>query len=101
MRSRYGAYALGLADYIIDTTHPSNPHYNENHILWKKDLLFFSDNTQFDGLEILDQSTSGDNGIVTFRAILSSEGRDISRTERSTFVREKGKWFYLNGIAPD
>ena len=39
MRSRYSAYALHLADYIMQTTHPHNRAYLSDKERWKKEIL--------------------------------------------------------------
>jgi SEC-C motif domain protein len=93
MRSRYSAFALGLSDYIMATTHPNNPDYTENKENWKKSILDFSQNTQFIGLKI-DEFIDGDTeAFVTFEAKLDS---GILK-EKSRFLKEKGKWLYESG----
>lgn len=97
MRSRYSAYALEKADYLISTCHPQNPHYQKNHQAWTETILKFSKATEFRGLEILEFVDGEKYATVTFRAILFQNGQDISFTEKSQFVKEEGKWFYLDG----
>lgn len=58
MRARYCAYALGLADYIMSTTHPENPNYSDNKDQWKADIMLFSRENRFLGLKII-QSSDG------------------------------------------
>jgi len=97
MRSRYAAYSLDFANYIIDTTHPTNPYYTKNRKKWMQDIIFFSQNTEFSGLEIL-QFIDGENAAtVVFTASLQQGGKDTSFTEESKFVKERGRWFYLLG----
>lgn len=98
MRSRYAAYALGLADYIIHTTHPKNPGYQKNFEKWKKEIEAFSFHTTFTGLEISDFKEDEDNATVTFHATLHHGDSDASFTEKSRFLKENGKWLYLDGI---
>ncbi|MFZ0565856.1 MAG: YchJ family metal-binding protein, partial [Chlamydiales bacterium] len=53
MRSRYSAYALGNADYILKTTHPQ---HTDNQIPTKQriqQIEAFSQQTRFEGLAIL------------------------------------------------
>ncbi len=88
MRSRYSGYALKKIDYIIETTHPSLQIKN------REEIIKFSDETSFDGLEILE--AEGD--YVTFRAHLSRRGKDVSFTERSHFAKVDGKWTYHSGL---
>ena len=98
MRSRYAAYAIGLADYIIDTTHPDHPAYERNRKKWKKDILAFTRSTQFIGLDILNFTEGEHEASVTFCAHLQQAGRDVSFTEKSTFLKEQGRWYYVMGV---
>lgn len=94
MRSRYCAYALSLADYIIQTTHPS---LYEPFSTWKKSILEFSHATSFDDLIILEKSLEIPLSTVTFKACLSQKGQDVSFTEKSTFIILDGIWLYYKG----
>lgn len=99
MRSRYSAYALDLADYVMETTHPDNPHYNNDQNAWKQDLHLFSTHTKFLFLEVL-EFTDGDSlAYVTFRANLRQSDQDVSFTEKSSFVKENDRWFYRDAVA--
>ncbi|HSW86593.1 MAG TPA: YchJ family metal-binding protein [Rhabdochlamydiaceae bacterium] len=98
MRSRYSAYALHLADYIIKTTHPSNSGFSSDIKEWKKDILQFSQTTQFNGLKISEFTDGDSSAYVTFTAYLSQGNQDVSFTERSSFVKEGDKWFYKSGV---
>ncbi len=91
MRSRFSAYALGLVDYILQTTHADGAPGS------REDVLSFCENTEFAGLEILDRSEDGDRGEVTFRATLRQGGRDASFGERSLFFKVDGRWQYHSG----
>ncbi len=97
MRSRYTAYALGEVDYIIDTTHPDGPHHLTDRAAWADDVRGFCDRTRFEGLEILESGSEGEEGWVTFRARLSQRGADASFVERSRFLRSNGQWLYHSG----
>jgi SEC-C motif domain protein len=93
MRSRYSAFALDLADYIMATTHPNNPDYNNDKESWRKSILAFSQHTQFIGLKI-DEFIDGEGeAFVTFEALLDGG----SLKEKSRFLKEKGKWLYESG----
>lgn len=95
MRSRYCAYALHLVDYIIETTHPSNPTAFKDKAAWKNQILEFSKNTQFQNLEILDWQEKNPVAFVTFKAVLNQGGHDVSFTEKSEFRLDNGKWTYI------
>jgi SEC-C motif domain protein len=97
MRSRYTAYCLDLPDYIITTTHPGGPHWEPDLHRWRQSIRRFTDSTQFQALEVLAASASGERGEVTFRARLIQRDVDASFTERSTFVRHDGRWKYHSG----
>lgn len=97
MRSRYSAYALNKPDYIIQTTHPKNPHYSSNYNDWKQEIQNFSKTFSFDNLIIIHSSNEGSTATVTFTASLSHKGRDASFTERSSFIKEKNCWLYVSG----
>ena len=93
MRSRYAAYVLGLGDYLLATWHPSTrPRHlsldanSEYHTTWL-------------GLKIKDHAITGsDTAVVEFIARFREGGGSASRLhERSRFVRENGKWYYLDG----
>lgn len=94
MRSRYSAYALQLADYIIQTTYNPKSANNSDINRWKNEILEFSRTTDFAGLQIIDFHEKTDHATVTFRAILKQNQRDVSFTEKSLFVKINNRWFY-------
>ncbi len=97
MRSRYAAYAVGAIEYVLATTHPDGPQYEDDRVRWAADVQRFCQTTRFEGLEILASHEEGDRGEVTFTAHLSRDGKDVSFSERSSFVREDGRWLYFSG----
>ena len=97
MRSRYSAYALGLADYIIETTHPQSPHFVLDKKQWLYQIRAFSRQTNFDGLEILETQTSDDEAFVAFVAHLSKDNVDLTFTEKSRFLKHGLAWKYVDG----
>ncbi len=99
MRSRYCAYARGLVEYIMATTHPDGPHQEDDPGAWADGIRAFTSNHRFVGLTILDHEESGDEGWVSFRAGLELAGEDASFSERSRFLRVEGRWFYRDGSA--
>ncbi len=94
MRSRYSAYACGNADYIMDTTHPLNSDYTEDRKTWREEILSFSAHTQFLGLRITESTEEEEESFVTFEADLSSG----LLKERSRFLKENGRWYYVDGV---
>lgn len=90
MRSRYSAFAVGLADYLRDTWHPSTrpEHLDlDPEIRWLRLLV---EDTEAGG-------PFDTEGVVTFTAIgRGAEGR-FEQHERSRFTREDGRWYYVDG----
>lgn len=97
MRSRYCAYAVGLADYVLDTTHPQNPNHSNDKATWKEDVLRFCDGTSFNGLQIKEFEDGAEIAYVTFTASLTQGSKDATFTEKSKFEKLNGRWFYLSG----
>lgn len=91
MRSRYSAYALGLAPYIIETTHTLSRPLDLD--VWRSEIEAFCQKTDFIGLTIEEVKQD----FVTFTAKLTSEGVDVSFCEKSLFAKEGGKWVYVSG----
>jgi SEC-C motif-containing protein len=89
MRSRYTAYVLGLADYLLATWHPSTR---------PTALDAFDPSLKWLGLEIRACArTDADHGTVAFVARSKRAGRAHRLHETSRFVRENGRWLYVDG----
>lgn len=91
MRSRYAAYALGsYGDYLLDTWFPATAGQ-----ISAADLSLRSCNWQ--GLQVLDKSQKGDEGMVEFKASFTEHGATEIKIlhERSVFKRIKGRWLYV------
>ena len=86
MRSRYSAYALGLIDYLLATWHPSTA---------PGDLALPP--VKWLGLEVQHAQTNGDAGVVEFVARCREAGRAQRLHEISRFVRQDGRWLYIDG----
>ncbi len=86
MRSRYSAYVIGLLDYLLATWHASSSPGDLElpPIKWL-------------GLEVRHAQTSGDAGVVEFVARYKEGGRAQRMQETSRFVREDGRWYYIDG----
>jgi len=88
MRSRYCAYALGLADYLLATWHPTT----------RPPDLDLADGLKWLGLSVLRHELTGPDGaVVEFVARYKSGGRAGRMSEVSSFVREAGRWYYVDG----
>ena len=89
MRSRYAAFALGLADYLLATWHPSTrPAPFDLH----------DDPSQWLGLKICAHTQQDEtHASVEFIARYRLDGRGQRLHEHSQFVQEEGRWFYISG----
>lgn len=94
MRSRYAAFALGLVDYVIDTTDPKGNKYKPVRAIWTQELETFCQTTQFLGLEIM----SAAENMVVFRVNLVQSGKPSPYIERSIFTCPNGRWLYYDGM---
>lgn len=97
MKSRYSAYVIGDAKYIIKTTHPENKDYTEDLGTWIGSIKEFSSHSEFNGLVILDFIDGEEEAYVTFKALISQYGQDASFTEKSKFYRVDNRWLYHSG----
>lgn len=98
MKSRFSAYALKLPDYIIYTTHSSNPQYKIDKAVWTQEILEFCAKTEFIDLEIIQTEDKGNQATVTFKAILKQGPLNASFTEKSKFEKLSGLWQYRKSI---
>ena len=97
MKSRFSAFAVLIADYIIFTTHENNSDYISDLKSWNQDIMNFSKNTRFERLEILDFIEGEVESFVTFKATLFQDKNDISFIEKSRFLKVEDKWLYIDG----
>jgi SEC-C motif-containing protein len=92
MRSRYSAYVTHKIDYIIETTHVS-----ERVNLVRKEIEDWAKANSWQQLEVL----YSDEFIVEFKAHYKDrKGKNQIHHERSHFVYEEDRWYYLNGLFP-
>ena len=89
MRSRYSAFVLQRADYLLATWHaPQRPP-----------SVDFDPGARWLGLEVrAARATGDDTAEVEFVARHRIAGRAVRLHERSRFVREGGRWFYVDGV---
>jgi SEC-C motif domain protein len=97
MRSRYSAYAMTMPDYIIETTHKNSTSFHKDINKWKSQIIDFCKTTDFYDLKIHHFISFENQAFVTFTAFLKNGDKDITFTEKSTFIKENGRWYYLNG----
>jgi SEC-C motif-containing protein len=94
MRSRYSAFVVGDAGYLLATWHPAT----------RPAALDLDADVRWTGLDVL--TTTGGSllaaeGTVEFRASYVRDGRAGAQHENSRFLREDGRWYYLDGVSLD
>lgn len=88
MRSRYSAYTLRNDAYLKATWHPRTR---------PTEAVTQDDDTKWLGLEVRRHVVNGDEAIVEFIARYKIGGRAHRLQETSRFVREDGRWLYVDG----
>ena len=93
MRSRYVAYVRGRRDYLLRTWHPST----------RPPMLDLEggEPVRWLGLQVrrVEAGSADDrHGIVEFVARYKVGGRAHRLHETSRFVREEGRWFYVDAV---
>jgi SEC-C motif-containing protein len=89
MRSRYSAFVLCNEPYLLATWHPGK----------RPQSVPFNNNQKWLGLRIVEARLTGeDTAEVEFIARSRvSHAAAVRQHERSRFVREGGRWFYVDG----
>jgi SEC-C motif domain protein len=91
MRSRYSAFAVGDAGYLLRTWHPSARPRD----------LSIDPALRWTRLAVLESRHGGPfdaTGTVRFRAIYVHDGQRGVLAETSRFVRHDGRWTYLGPV---
>ena len=88
MRSRYSAFVLGDEAYLLATWHPGKrpaEAKTDPAVKWL-------------GLEVRShRAIDAEHAEVEYVARYRSAGRAVRLHERSRFVKEDGRWFYVDG----
>jgi SEC-C motif-containing protein len=92
MRSRYTAYTLRNEPYLKATWHASTR---------PAEVFGQDEDVKWLGLEARKHVPAGDQATVEFVARYKIGGRAHRMHEISRFVREDGRWFYLDGSFPE
>lgn len=88
MRSRYSAFVLEQRDYLLATWHVST---RPTHLDFEPQCRWLG--LQVKAFDMVDDS----HAEVEFVARYKLQGRAVRLHERSRFVKEQGRWFYLDG----
>ncbi|WP_409529672.1 YchJ family protein [Superficieibacter sp.] len=97
MRSRYSAFVMKDADYLIATWHPSC-----QPAAFRQDIERGFANTHWHGLTVFlaEKGASPEEGFVSFVAKFSENDQPGAIIERSRFLKEAGRWYYIDGTRP-
>jgi SEC-C motif-containing protein len=88
MRSRYSAFVRAQTDYLLSTWHSST----------RPASLDLDVGAKWLGLDVRQhQVTGAETAEVEFVARYRVQGQAVRLHERSRFVREDGRWFYVDG----
>jgi len=93
MRSRYCAFALGLDQYLADTVPEEKAHEFAARTVARQKCRWIN-------LEIVKTEAGGlfeNTGHVEFIASFIENGRRGTLHENSRFLRQNGKWLYVDG----
>jgi SEC-C motif-containing protein len=91
MRSRYAAYVFGREDYLLRTWHATTR---------PPELRLADEPVKWLGLKVLHTQAGGvgdGDGVIEFVARYKVRGKAARLHETSRFVREGGKWLYIDG----
>jgi SEC-C motif-containing protein len=91
MRSRYSAFAVGDAGYLLRSWHPSS----------RPETLELDPALRWTRLAVLETQAGGlfdATGTVRFRAVYVQEGQRGVLAETSRFIRQDGLWTYLGPV---
>ncbi len=95
MRSRYTAFAVNELDYVEKTHHPKT-----RSELDMESVRSWAANSEWLGLEIRETEKGlekDSEGKVEFKCKFIFNGAEQSHHELSTFKKEDGEWFFVDG----
>ena len=87
MRSRFSAFALGLPAYLLETWHAST---RPATLELDADIQWY----RLDVISTISGNPQDPTGTVEFEAFYRGASSGSQR-ENSSFVHERGRWFYL------
>ena len=100
MRSRYTAFTMAMGDYLMQSHHLSTRPISE-----KKAIVNWAKSVEWHRLEVIktEKGLAHDvTGMVEFKAYFYTTTLGVKKLdcihEKSSFVKEEGKWFYLSAL---
>lgn len=97
MRSRYTAFVLHDADYLVNSWYPGRRYPG-----LVSDLSAGFSSTEWLGLTVFEETHGKDDNeaYVSFVARFQENGNLTAIIERSRFLKENDRWYYVDGIRP-
>ncbi|VDY64479.1 Predicted metal-binding protein related to the C-terminal domain of SecA [Shimwellia blattae] len=97
MRSRYSAFVMHQADYLVASWHPQCRAEG-----LKDELERGFPATRWLGLTVYDThpGRTPEEGFVSFVARFEENGKPGAIIECSRFLKEQGRWYYIDGTRP-
>ena len=95
MRSRYSAYTLSLIDYLVATTLPA-----QQAALDRDSMRAWSLGSTCLGLEVEGSELIDTHAFVTFTARWHDGDGEHRHRERSAFVQQAGRWYFIDPTVP-
>ncbi|MBS0847189.1 YchJ family protein [Citrobacter sp. JGM124] len=97
MRSRYTAFVLARADYLVASWHPTR-RYPE----LESEISASFGTPDWLGLTVFEKASGSDQNeaYVSFVARFKESGKEIAIIERSRFLKENDQWYYVDGVRP-
>ena len=95
MRSRYSAYTLSLIDYLVATTLPA-----QQAALDRDSMRAWSLGSTWLGLEVEGSELIDTHAFVTFTARWHDGDGEHRHRERSAFVQQAGRWYFIDPTVP-
>ncbi|MEO0349509.1 MAG: YchJ family protein [Cyanobacteria bacterium P01_A01_bin.15] len=94
MRSRYVAYSKSNVDYLVATRHPSKRQFDD-----RINLIKSAKSTVWESLTVIGTHQGRRNDTVGHVEFIAVHSQPVwgQLHERSKFVKENGRWFYLDG----
>lgn len=92
MRSRYSAFVLGKLDHVERTNAPEiGDDFN------RAEAERIASEVQWQGLEVLSASETGNTGTVEFNIRFRRDGQEFGQHELASFRRDDSRWLYVSG----
>lgn len=97
MRSRYTAFVLHNAQWLVASWHPSR-----RYPALAAELEAGFAKTEWLGLTIFEEADGSDENeaFVSFVARFQENSRPAAIIERSRFLKENDQWYYIDGTRP-